>query len=1396
MTSVEFKKQSGKLLYFLTLDSDISSKYCIAFLPNRFGSSGASSQTDASITLADSWKRDKGLYLFLNIAGKDLVQDGFVPALQYLMRKPSFEGTRFLWLENPLDPLSLWRSRTLSVEKSGGKSIVSRLSFLDLRNYSFSIAGGTSINLDDLEDPTGFKLIREPTNPESFELASGYGTHRLYTIDEQILLPMQKDFAGCVQFDFHVPLVSPPFGEGDIKNLPSLITKLQSKSDPVSQFIWESIDEGGQQTVADPDSTWIQKKLVLAQTLKKIIEGDLIYESTRFSDVTLRPITKALIEQQPKPTGQCLIRLNWLLLEDAYPLKLGAYVFGYPGLAHLDIGFRLFMRDPEFPDSGEHVYLSSHRYPLIDEESENCRAHAYYPEKIAFKACLDPINPLVPERTYLNFKSEDVAQTGLPSAYRTNLGYSVHFLPISDQSRLQFSLRPGTSKEEEQDQAPFYLVPAGEYSMVVPRYNEQGSVDLVPDANVICGLSGLEYFKITDTSTVNLIFEPGQPAFVPAYTSINALLRDLPKILKSFANRPLPPDTTDLDMKIEDNVPGLDITDKERLSILEIVRKDYFPPGYQFTQKQVDEYKGLEIVEDLINWLRIALQTATYKGAPEGSALTSQGTTSWVYVQSDNGAIYYAQPDQAPLYTAEASSQQFLDYLEIPSVGLPASLNESEMKSLISTTNIESLSFPMLPYGNVDPFSLTDIRQLEISLINNYRRHRIHEISAATNHVTALGDAGEANPIGTTPQGLIATFSTNFKKIERLQFMKDTKNQSISFVNIENKVPNKDPNNDPNKASDENEDNIPKSLKAALQSNQLFMVISNHKAISENFSSDALKPFSGVTNSLDIQDWLFQLGTEHWSKKGTILIFKFHDKSLLDLAVNPALWSLADDLNKDKAGVSQKLVRILKQAVEMGKSDDPKERRKYEVLARAATQPNWTGILALNVDVPPNSLPDSLKALAAGINPDMFYAQYVGVEVTPVNSTGTALEAQQSSLFGLIDYSNPNIPLADPSGYNFHVPLLSVVFRNSEIADFAAEVMIIMDRLFDEAITLWNSPNGKNILRLQGVAEDHNGKVTYSFGFSGANHFLLSGKVMQEVEIVKAQFATDPLPSPKPNPLSIKGRFIFWGRIRFAYLSDFDVLSFGPLPGTAIAPTPEPGKELPELDYLSVNNMQITMSFDLNQTTNEITNRIFAFNPNQLGFDLNRSGWRENSLYEKFPLKFTGLRVVQDDSQALTKSGYMPVKTPGKPAELGSSWYGLTFDLNLGSAGALAGSAGLVVSILAAWNPGEEGLYVGLKLPGSSGGKKEIVIQGLLKISFKSIQFVVYPLNEVEDPLALPKNSEHEVGYLLKIKNVMLKFFVLSFPPSGQTEFILFGDPREDMERQDKLLGWYAAYAR
>ena len=58
----------------------------------------------------------------------------------------------------------------------------------------------------------------------------------------------------------------------------------------------------------------------MVQALNNILKGVLIYEAVRFAKVALSPETLALKSQNPHGTD--LIRLNRLLLEDAYPLEI------------------------------------------------------------------------------------------------------------------------------------------------------------------------------------------------------------------------------------------------------------------------------------------------------------------------------------------------------------------------------------------------------------------------------------------------------------------------------------------------------------------------------------------------------------------------------------------------------------------------------------------------------------------------------------------------------------------------------------------------------------------------------------------------------------------------------------------------------------------------------------------------------------------------------------------------------------------------------------------------------------------------------------------------------------------------------------------------------------------
>ena len=70
-------------------------------------------------------------------------------------------------------------------------------------------------------------------------------------------------------------------------------------------------------------STPEQQKLALVQPLNNILKGVLIFETVRFAGVKLSAETLELkLQNSQNPQGTDLIRLNRLLLEDAYTLEI------------------------------------------------------------------------------------------------------------------------------------------------------------------------------------------------------------------------------------------------------------------------------------------------------------------------------------------------------------------------------------------------------------------------------------------------------------------------------------------------------------------------------------------------------------------------------------------------------------------------------------------------------------------------------------------------------------------------------------------------------------------------------------------------------------------------------------------------------------------------------------------------------------------------------------------------------------------------------------------------------------------------------------------------------------------------------------------------------------------
>lgn len=715
---------------------------------------------------------------------------------------------------------------------------------------------------------------------------------------------------------------------------------------------------------------------------------------------------------------------------------------------------------------------------------------------------------------------------------------------------------------------------------------------------------------------------------------------------------------------------------------------------------------------------------------PDGtSPLRASATTAYMTLlpgtASGAGLGYYAQPIQAPLFKAASDlGDGFLDFHPMLSGQLPA------------TTDAADLSAQWVPAGAYRWLDAADIalaRKIEASVLAPVRRAVIGGMAPSMK-----ADAPVAPTYAVTPQGLLAELSADGASWAGILFASlPSSSQSLLFTPIGEK------------------------FALALQANQLFFVVAD---AAEFLRQSGVGP-DGLNGTLD--GWTFRLSPNDWrtplQDDPTLMIFKYCNRSLVDLAADTSAWSW-----REAAGnvpqTQKQLQTLLATARERLAIDPPIPGDPYVIFYKEiANNPAWNGVLFFNAPVDLGLMPPDLKFLAAGIDPTRFYAHHVGFSVTPIEVSSGAITPGQTAAFGLIDYEDQeDIAPSTTIPFGFKTMQLKIRFANARIADFAAQCELMTNMLFGAPLAKQDTMHGNNLV-MDGTCQRVAGVPSYSFSLDGQNLFDAQGSAMVSVEVLSVRIDT----VTAADGDAVTSSFTLQGNLRFRELTAFDMFGYGP---------DSQGND----GYLRFTGLSIRMQFSLSAPKEQ----AFTAFESATTLDPVNSVLRKNAVAANFPLRVSAIEIatVGTDGKGLTPEqlGFVSIACPLDQTPMSAPWYGLLFTVDLGSLGALSGSVGLGMTVVAAWSTGageEPPVYLGLKLASFIPGGGSLPLQGVLKLGFRGFEFIAY------------QAGVDQLGYQLWMRRFALSVLCWSFPP-GNADLVLFGAP----SHPQGSLGWYAAY--
>ncbi len=966
-------------------------------------------------------------------------------------------------------------------------------------------------------------------------------------------------------------------------------------------------------------------------------------------------------------------------------------------------------------------------------------------------AVLDPCQPLNASRSAFYFATESAA--AIPSFLASPRGHAIALKPLPADgnlapARLVFQAAPiyaDAASEEYQ----LHIVPDGVFEIDVSSPNSvmpaQSSMSWQPQERVMCGMSGLEYIGLP-ASACRLVFAPGYPAFAPGVAV---------GVTPSDGNTPL--------------------------------------------------------------------ISFSHAGKP------TIATTAWLTVlpPSDASSViyYFSQPEQAPLFGAVAendsvvstSTATFLSYTELPSIEVSAGET--------------GLYFPLGPYRGIDPTQITMAKRLESAGLSPARRIALTAtLGSQANAQASLAASAPMHSV--SPQGLIIEWDADDPTVWRNLTMGndvDTASGAATLLQLTNVhgplrsalqtnglmlvaanpsvfysggsvqyLPG--PDTFANLIADYPDDAVYADVGAWYAQNS-YPVSSDEDSFKQTLQSipnvtvdqahfEVFRQVSGLLQT-EISGWRFQFSPWSWlvtgsgdgtgstDTPGAILLMKFTPGKLSDFATDVSTWTWQEvaRFNGSTFAVQEKLLATIAYAREQRSAANGAASPYDYFLDEVVDNPNWSGVLVLDCQLELTEMPGPLQCLAAGIQQSQFVAHHLGWNATAMQVGSSDFSLAQTAFFGLIDYADSaELHLADnpDASFAYKVQSLTVQFSNSAIVGFTARVALLIPQLFASTLTMRNATRGNSIL-LDGVFQQPANSSTaqdgsYVFRLVSRSIYDVSDSVISTIEIDRAEFGISNAANSSEADAQVTAQFRLGGKISLQNFTAFDVLSYGPS-----------ADGLEASSSLEFSNLFINLSFPLYDAS---VAPVFSVNTDELSTNRNSIA-RQQSLFNRFPISLAGLIGQPQEEGALPGDlGYVPADTPIANSRIVAPWWGIVYEINLGSLGSLAGSAPLVLSVLAAWNkkgPRDENppLFIGVRMPGLG----ELVgaslpFESFLRMGFRNVKFTAYD------------DSAGQRAYLLQLRRFSIGALGVSFP-SGNLDVTLFGDPEGDKSK----VGWYTAYA-